>query len=79
MWFRLIESANETCYMYQISCQSDELCREGGGGGVKLNIIRCRYMLPNVERVKGLKKVTRQLAAKTSLLDHSTVSVAILV
>ena len=27
-WFHLIESKNEACYMYQISSQSDELCRE---------------------------------------------------
>ena len=27
-WFRLIESTNETWYMYQISSQSDELCRK---------------------------------------------------
>ena len=27
-WFRLIESTNEACYTYQISCQSDELCRK---------------------------------------------------
>ena len=27
-WFRLIESTNEACYMYQISCQSDELRRK---------------------------------------------------
>ena len=27
-WFRLIESTNEACYMYQISSQSDELCRK---------------------------------------------------
>ena len=27
-WFRLIESTNEDCYMYQVSCQSDELCRK---------------------------------------------------
>ena len=33
-WFRLIESTNETCYTYQVSCQSDELYqkRKGGGG-----------------------------------------------
>ena len=23
----LIETTNEACYMYQVSCQSDELCR----------------------------------------------------
>ena len=28
MWFRLFESTNEACYMYQISSQSDELCRK---------------------------------------------------
>ena len=27
-WFRLIESTNEACYMYQISCQSDELSQK---------------------------------------------------
>ena len=27
-WFRLIESANQACYMYQISSQSNELCRK---------------------------------------------------
>ena len=27
-WFRLIESKNEACYIYQISSQSDELCRK---------------------------------------------------
>ena len=27
-WFYLIESTNEACYMYQISSQSDELCRK---------------------------------------------------
>ena len=27
-WFRLIESTNEACYIYQISSQSDELCRK---------------------------------------------------
>ena len=27
-WFCLIESASEAYYMYQISCQSDELCRK---------------------------------------------------
>ena len=27
-WFRLIESTNEACCMYQISSQSDELCRK---------------------------------------------------
>ena len=27
-WFRLIESTNEACYMYQISSQTDELCRK---------------------------------------------------
>ena len=27
-WFRLIESTSEACYMYQISSQSDELCRK---------------------------------------------------
>ena len=27
-WFRLIESTNEAYYMYQILCQSDELCRK---------------------------------------------------
>ena len=32
----LIESTNEACYMYQISSQSDELCREVEGGGVRL-------------------------------------------
>ena len=33
-WFHLIKSTNEACYMYQVSCQSDELCqKEKGGGG----------------------------------------------
>ena len=27
-WFRLTERTNEACYMYQISSQSDELCRK---------------------------------------------------
>ena len=27
-WFRLIESTNKAYYMYQISSQSDELCRK---------------------------------------------------
>ena len=27
-WFRLIESTNDACYVYQISSQSDELCRK---------------------------------------------------
>ena len=27
-WFRLIESTNEACNMYQVSIQSDELCRK---------------------------------------------------
>ena len=27
-WFRLIESTNEACYLYQISSQPDELCRK---------------------------------------------------
>ena len=27
-WFCLIGSINEASYMYQISCQSDELCRK---------------------------------------------------
>ena len=31
-WFHLIESTNEACYMYQVSCQSDELCRRRKGG-----------------------------------------------
>ena len=27
-WFRLIENINEACYVYQISSQTDELCRK---------------------------------------------------
>ena len=27
-WCRLIESTTEACYMHQVSCQSDELCRK---------------------------------------------------
>ena len=27
-WFRLIENTKEGYYMYQVSCQSDELCRK---------------------------------------------------
>ena len=42
-WFHLIGRTNEVYYMYQISCQADELCRSRMGEGSQSDQCSCNF------------------------------------